>query len=85
MSSEGDMNAKLPMKWDENVDLMIVDDGEEWNAVTEAFNRHYPDRAGLPFDLANYSRAEIDAVMVEFEPKKSSRSSVHPVPPEKSA
>lgn len=61
---------KVPIRWDDGVDLLILDDGEEWNAVTEAFNRHYPDRAGRPFDLANYSQAEIDAVMVEFEPKK---------------
>ncbi len=79
------MNAKLPVEWDENVDLMIIDDGEEWSAVSEAFNRHYPDRAGLPFDPANYSQAEIDAVMVEFEPRKSSDNLVHPVPPGKSA
>ena len=50
--------------------LLQLSDGEEWCAVTEAFNRHYPDRAKLPFDPANYSQAEIDAVMVEFEPKK---------------
>ena len=55
----------------ENDVLMRIDDGEEWSAVNEAFHRHYPDRAGLPFDLANYSRAEIDVVMVEFEPKKA--------------
>lgn len=50
--------------------LLVVDDGEEWCAVTEAFNRHYPDRSGLSFDPANYSQAEIDAVMVEFKSKK---------------
>ena len=65
---------KTPIRLDEGVDLLILDDGEEWDAVTEAFNRHYPDRAGLPFDPANYSQAEIDAVMVEFEPKKSPAS-----------
>ena len=69
----------------ENVVFMRLDDGEEWSAVSEAFNRHYPDRAGLPFDPANYSQAEIDAVMVEFEPRKSADNLVHPVPPGKSA
>ena len=45
--------------------LLRIDDGEEWDAVSEAFNRHYPDRAGLPFDPVNYTQAEIDAVMVD--------------------
>lgn len=61
---------KIPVRLDEFNDLLVVDDGEEWDAVTEAFNRRFPDRAGKPFDLAHYSQAEIDAVMVEFEPKK---------------
>jgi hypothetical protein len=65
---------KIPVRWDEFTDLLIIDDGEEWDAVTEAFNRHYPDRAGLAFDPANYSQAEIDAVMVEFEPKQKPAS-----------
>ena len=54
--------------------LLLIDDGEEWDAVTEAFNRRYPDRAGLPFDPVNYTQTEIDAVMVEFEPRKSPAS-----------
>ena len=74
---------KIPIRWDEFSDLLIIDDGEEWDAVTEAFNRHYPDRAGLPFDPANYSQAEIDAVMVEFEPKKKPAGA--PISPAQSA
>ena len=66
---------KIPIRWDEFSDLLIIDDGDEWDAVTEAFKRHYPDRAGKPIDLANYTQAEIDAVMVEFEPKKKPTSS----------
>lgn len=59
--------------------LLIIDDGEEWSAVAEAFNRHYPDRARLPFDPANYTQAEIDAVMIEFEaPKTPTAATVSP-------
>lgn len=69
---------KVPVRLDEWNDLLVIDDGEEWDAVTEAFNRHYPDRADKPFDLAKYSQAEIDAVMVEFEPKKTPASASAP-------
>jgi hypothetical protein len=70
--------ANTPIRLDDHVDLIIVDDGEEWCAVSAAFNRHYPDRAGKPFDLADYTQAEIDAVMVEFEPKKKPGSATVP-------
>lgn len=62
--------------WDDNVVIMQLEGGEEWCAVTEAFNRHYPDRAGLPFDPANYTQAEIDAVMVEFEAPKAPAAAI---------
>jgi hypothetical protein len=71
--------TKTPIQLDDNVYLLIVDDGEEWCAVSEAFNRRYPDRADKPFDPANYTQAEIDAVMVEFEPKQKPQST--PVSP----
>ncbi|MCI0682795.1 MAG: hypothetical protein L0Y71_11900 [Gemmataceae bacterium] len=64
------MNDNNTIVLGENEVFIRLEGGEEWCAVTEAFNRHYPDRAGLPITLANYSQAEIDAVMVEFEPKK---------------
>ena len=68
------MDDNLTIVLGENEIFVRLEGGEEWSAVTEAFNRAFPDRAGRPFNIADYSQAEIDAVMIEFEPKKKPQS-----------